>query len=208
MEDYLRYGLLLLAALILFLILLEAWLRQRRIKAATLSSTQNQPVPMQRHVVEDAPGCTIKLAPTEKPATMTLNNLLVLSVFAKPNCHFASYDLLQTILATGMQFGEMNIFHYYLDTEQGRTVLFSLASATKPGDFDLDHIGDFSCIGLSLFMDLNEAIEPEFAFNRMLEVAQQLAEELDGDLYAGPRRPWNEELLAQYRERIMSLVEK
>lgn len=211
MEDYLRFGLLSLAAVILVLILVESWLRRRRFKLAQISMHNLNPAPARR-TEPVAQGCTFILPPTEKPAPVLVtkhdetpnpaNDLLVLSVFAKPNTHFASYELLQSIFATGMQFGEMNIFHYYLDSDQGRITLFSLASATKPGDFNLDRMGEFSCMGLTLFMDLRKTPQPESAFNRMLEVAEQLADDLDGDLYAGPRRPWNADMLKQYREQI------
>ena len=73
-----------------------------------------------------------------QPIKLT-ENILSISIFAKPNNRFVSYDLLQAITSTGMQFGEMNIFHYYQRTPEGKKyTLFSLASATKPGEFDLD----------------------------------------------------------------------
>lgn len=212
MEEYLRFGLLLLGALILFLIVLESVMRRRRLKSAAFSASDLNYSAVSR-TVQLEPSCAINLPVTEEPMKITqqtqhsepldkAENFIVLSVFAKPNSHFASYDLLQAISATGMQYGEMSIFHYYLDTEAGRVTLFSLASATKPGVFNLDRIGDFSCLGLTLFMDLSSAIEPEFAFNKMLATAEQLAEDLDGDLYAGPRKPLTSEVLQQYRQRI------
>lgn len=211
MEEFLRLGLLSLAVVIFVLIFIESRLRRKRFKLAELSTLQfNSPSSRRAENVE--PSCSFKIPPTENVAPAVTvakeevikpaNNLLVMSIFAKPNSHFASYDLLQSIFATGMQFGEMNIFHYYQETDEGRIALFSLASATKPGDFNLDKMGDFSCKGLTLFMDLSTVKDAEFAFNRMFEVAEQLAEDLDGDLYAGPRKPWTAEILQQYRQQI------
>lgn len=129
----------------------------------------------------------------------TADDIIIISVLAKPNHHFASYDLFQAISATGMQFGDMDIFHYYQPTEKGQQILFSLASATKPGKFDLDHMGDFSCVGLSLFMDKKSVSNPQKVFLKMLEKAEQLADDLDGELRAGPKRlPWNEHILQHY----------
>lgn len=121
---------------------------------------------------------------------------------AKPNDTFASYDLLQAISATGLQFGEMNIFHYYKSPTTKKTPLFSLASATEPGVFDFDRIGDFSCRGLTLFMNLYNAGDPQVVFELMLKTAEQLAEDLDGELRAGPKQLWNDETLKQYLEKI------
>ncbi|MHB1947275.1 MAG: cell division protein ZipA [Gammaproteobacteria bacterium] len=211
MEAYLRLGLLFLAALIFFLILLEAVMRRRRLKSAAISSSDLSYATVSRAVSEREDGCTISLPRTGEPKLVVQqqpesvkadDSYIVISVFAKPNLQFASYELMQAISSTGMEFGEMNIFHYYLKTDKGRATLFSLASATKPGDFDLDRIGDFSCSGLTLFMDLKTTVEPEFAFNKMLVTAEQLAEDLDGVLYAAPRKPLTSEILQQYRHKI------
>lgn len=134
-------------------------------------------------------------------------NLLSLSVFAKLGGHFASYDLVQAIAATGMQFGEMNIFHYYQRDLQGKkSTLFNLASATKPGDFDLDRMGNFSCVGLTLFMDISQVSNPLQAFYLMVSTAEQLAEDLDGELRLNPTTMWNDEYFQEYQQRIFDLA--
>lgn len=210
MEEYLRVGLLLIAALILFFILFEAWLRRRRFKVVDASVLKLNQTGSNHHFIE--PSCTISMPTTEKPVdtvassqseNVDFDDFLILSVLAKPGSHFGSYDLLQTISATGMHFGEMNIFHYYSSIEDKKSKLFSLASATKPGDFDLDRIGDFSCKGLTLFIDLSRVLEPGLALDLMLKTAEQLADDLDGELYAGPNKPWSAELLQQYKQRIL-----
>jgi len=101
-----------------------------------------------------------------------------------------------------MQFGEMNIFHYYVSQGEKKITLFSLASMTKSGDFNLDRIGDYSCRGLTLFMRLKSVPYPEDAFSCMLEVAEQLADDLDGELRGGFHLPWTSELYDQYQQKI------
>lgn len=134
------------------------------------------------------------------------NPILTISVFAKPESHFASYDLLQAISAMGMQFGEMNIFHYYHRNAQGKKIiLFSLASATKPGEFDLDRIGSFSCVGLTFFMDATQVPNPLQAYNLMVNTAEQLAEDLGGELRASPQTPWREEFFQEGQQKILQL---
>lgn len=130
------------------------------------------------------------------------NGLLVINVMAKPGDQFASYDLLQAISATGLQFGEMNIFHFYKSAFNKKIPLFSLASATEPGDFDFDRIGDYSCVGLTLFMNMYKVPEPKKTFEIMLKTAEQLADDLVGELWAGPNQPWNDNTLKVYLEKL------
>lgn len=141
---------------------------------------------------------------TSRPKAPTSSqHLLILSVMAKPDLQFASYDLLQAISNAGLQFGDMNIFHYFQPTLNGKVPLFSLASANKPGDFDMDNIGDFTCSGLMLFMDIAQVSDAQYAFRLMLETATQLAEDLDGELHATPHTPWNEKLAWKYQQKII-----
>lgn len=131
-------------------------------------------------------------------------DFIIINVIAKPGQHFASYDLLQAISATGMQFGAMNIFHYYSKVAMDKKPLFSLASATEPGEFDLNRMGDFSCKGLTLFMNLHPVPDKGEAFALMLSAAEQLAEDLQGELQSGNREPWSNEIKQQYLTRIAS----
>lgn len=216
MEDYLRYGLLLIAAVILALILTESWVRRRRLRLAELSSVSPPIEPTHSNFSRQQAGmdtdqCIMSLPKTEEPLNLASksdapqpeSDILTVSVFAKPNTRFVSYDLLQSISATGMEFGEWNIFHYYSHANDKRVTLFSMASATKPGDFHLDKMGDFSCVGLTLFMDMSSVPHAEDAFSKMLETAELLAEDLDGELYAGPRKPWSSQILQDYQQRIL-----
>ncbi|HSW94008.1 MAG TPA: cell division protein ZipA [Gammaproteobacteria bacterium] len=143
------------------------------------------------------------LSSTEENTPSLPPNLLVLSVMARRDTRFESYDLLQAISAAGLQFGEMNIFHYYQATAVGKIALFSLASANKPGDFDLNNIAEFSCSGLMLFMDIAQAPDPQSAFKLMLDTAERLADDLDAVLCADPLTPWGEKLSWQYHQKIM-----
>lgn len=214
MEEYLRYGLLSLAGLIVLLIVLEYWLRHRRLKLierTTMLSTEKD-ILFKPSSQDDfsTSSCQFHLSETEEPidilpkpiAKKYDNNLLVLNIFAKPNHHFASYDLLQAITAAGMQYGEMNIFHYQITTDNGRETLFSLASATKPGTFHLDNIGELSCVGLTLFSDLSNATNPKLVWEKMFEIAESLAEDLDGVLHSDQRKLWDNTNAEQYQQKV------
>jgi FtsZ-interacting cell division protein ZipA len=150
------------------------------------------------------------VAVLEEPVAITVteknyaSDILVLSIIAQPDHEFSSYDLLHAIYATGLAFGEMNIFHYYDPTPgAAKAALFSLASATEPGEFDLDKIGDYSCSGLTLFTVLGNVPNPQQAFELMLNAAEQLADDLNGELRAGPLKPWTQVVHQQYLQKVL-----
>lgn len=214
MEGYLRLALILMAATILFLIFFERWQKRRRLKvydpskAAPRNDFFNEANEPRISALSfsptalDRPVSTVQTKST--PEKIHDDHLIVMSVIAKPDNYFASYDLFQAISSTGMQFGEMNIFHFYSTTAQGRVTLFSLASATEPGEFDIDNMGDYSCAGLTLFMNVETVAEPERAFELMLKTAQQLADDLDGELRAGQCGVWDQDVLREYRRKVVN----
>ena len=223
MEGYLRLALLFIAAAIIFLILYESYNR-RRVKPSQFTAEDVsirgradeilglrdiEPVMHIEEQENDRPWPTATVTinqPVEsKPKTKPklADDFLILSIVAKPDTTFSPQDLLQSIAATGMQFGDMNIFHYAVPSEQGSEKLFSLASATEPGDFNLERMDDFSCKGLTLFTNLPAVPDPEVAFEIMLKTAEQLVDDLNGELRAGMRTVWNEETLQQYQQKVL-----
>ncbi len=210
MDEYLRLILLSVATVIVFFILFESWYRRRQFKKSSnaAKNARLNPDTVLGLDVNDGtidfrnPAATQRSEPQIKKTSSRhaslLNDLIVMTVVAQSDNRFESYDLLQAITATGMQFGDMNIFHYKIGNEK----LFSLASATEPGDFNLDRIGDFSCTGLTLFANLREVSNPEQVFAIMLRSAEQLADDLGGELRAGTRKPWTEEALYQLQDKV------
>ncbi|MGE3919599.1 MAG: cell division protein ZipA [Gammaproteobacteria bacterium] len=129
-------------------------------------------------------------------------DLIVLHITAHPNEEFMGYALLQALLAADLRFGEMSIFHRHQEAERGGKILFSVASATEPGIFDINNMGAFKCKGLTMFLQMIEPIHNLAAFELFLITAQQLAEDLDGILLDDHRRPLNDETINRYRVQI------
>jgi len=129
----------------------------------------------------------------------------VLNIFAKKGKKFSGYELLQSLLTVGMRFGNMNIFHRHREKNGKGPILFSLASATEPGTFDIQKIGAYQGEGLVLFMARsdNATIDVE-RYKLMVETAQQLVEDLDGELLNQEREPIEEDELQQYETDILS----
>lgn len=125
---------------------------------------------------------------------------LMLFLLAKENRQFAGYELLQTVLAAGLRFGEGHLFHRHQFSNGQGSVLCSLAAATATGVFDLQNIGAFSVRGLCLFMEVSQSpdIDAE-RFSVMLETGRQLSEGMDAYLLDDQRKPLNAERIAHYQ---------
>lgn len=126
--------------------------------------------------------CSIDIRESAYPADDN-SPILILHVMAKNEAIFSGYELLQVLLAVGLRFGDMNIFHYYREIEGREKTLFSLASATEPGVFDIRNMSAFSCLGLTLFMKkTGDEKEDKARYDLMLQTASHLTEDLDGVL--------------------------
>lgn len=154
--------------------------------------------------LEDELKIEIEPKPTSKmevEATPKTDNQTTLMMFllAKENRQFAGYELLQTVLAAGLRFGEGHLFHRHQFPNGQGPVLCSLAAATATGVFDLQNIGAFSVRGLCLYMhsSKNPGIDIE-RFAVMLETARQLSEGLDAHLLDDQRKPLTEERIVRY----------
>ncbi|MDI9819208.1 MULTISPECIES: cell division protein ZipA C-terminal FtsZ-binding domain-containing protein [unclassified Legionella] len=124
---------------------------------------------------------------------------LMMFLLAKENRQLAGYELLQTILAAGLRFGEGSLFHRHQYPNGQGPIVCSLAAATASGVFDLQNIGAFSVRGLCLFMHSsgNPTIDAE-RFDIMYETAKQLRDGLDTYLLDDKRKPLTKERMAYY----------
>lgn len=129
------------------------------------------------------------------------DDLIIFYLMSPRGKPFLGYELLQALYAVGLRFGDMNIFHCYTHSENP-DILFSVASAVEPGTFDMANIGAFSCPGLSLFMMSKRLKHPQEVFEKMIETAYQLAEDLQGVLYDDERKPLTEEKLSLCRQKL------
>jgi len=128
---------------------------------------------------------------------------VMIFLLAKENRQLAGYELLQTLLSSGMRFGEGHLFHRHQFANGQGPVLCSLAAATPSGVFDLQNIGAFSVRGLCLFMQPsgNSTIDAE-RFEIMLETAKQLRDGLDAHLLDDQRRPLTDVSLQRYYQQL------
>lgn len=142
-----------------------------------------------------------KVEPVQVKEKRTAPTTLMMFLLAKDNRQFAGYELLQTVLAAGLRFGEGHLFHRHQSNNGQGPILCTLAAATSTGVFDLQNIGAFSVRGLCLFMQVSKdaAINAE-RFTGLLETAQQLSEGLDAHLLDDQRKPLTNERIAYYHQ--------
>ncbi len=126
---------------------------------------------------------------------------LMLFLLAKDDRTLAGYELLQSILAAGLRFGEGQLFHRHQSLNGQGPIICSLATATESGTFDLQNMGAFSVRGLCLFMEAsgNPSIDDERLII-MLDTAKQLSDGLDAHLLDDTRTPWSDRSLARYHK--------
>lgn len=118
---------------------------------------------------------------------------------------FLGQPLVNTLLDSGMIFGEMDIYHQLDDSA---TQLFSLASAVEPGTFNLSSIGQFSTPGVSLFMRVHELAAPLQVLDLMLSVANSIAQELNGEVRDETRSVMTPQTKEHCRESITEFLSK
>lgn len=176
------------------------------LKKTTASSSQPRLLPDDERVVlrtetKASPKINSDLAKEERHSESS--STVMMFLLAKENRQFAGYELLQTVLAAGLRFGEGGLFHRHQYTNGDGSIVCSLAAATATGIFDLQNIGAFSVRGLCLYMQAsgNPDIDIE-RFSIMLDTARQLSDGLDAYLLDDQRQALTEERLARYHRML------
>ena len=127
------------------------------------------------------------------------DKVVVLNVMAQQGRTFVGQALVDVIQSSGMQHGDMQIFHH--QTASGS--VFSLVNMVQPGVFDLNSVETISTPGISLFMQMpNSQADGLSGFDTMLETAQQLAQRLGGELRDETRSVLTSSAIDHIRQQI------
>ena len=110
--------------------------------------------------------------------------------------------LLQALDSSGLEFGDMNIYHRMLSSEQGKICLYSVANGVKPWTLKPDDVKQQSTPGISLVMQLPSPIDSVEAMEFFLASARILADELEADLLNGSHQP----ITNDDRQRLLQLA--
>lgn len=131
--------------------------------------------------------------------------VFMLNVVSRNPAGFKGEDILQILLACDLRFGDMSFFHRH-EFEAGRgAIQFSVANMMQPGVFDIDHMRQFNTPGLVFFVTLPGPEDMMKAFEYMLETAQAVARNLEGDVLDETRSVMTKQTLEHNRQQIRDL---
>ena len=152
------------------------------VETTTDSETPNDPSGQGELLIGDAEPVEapeVKKAP-RKPAGPPPDKIVTLFLRARDNHTLGGAEILEVALKTGMEFGEMNIFHRLLEgTDKS---IFCMANATKPGIFNKDEWNTFETNGLALFLTLPGPTLALDAWDVMLATIRRMADILNSEI--------------------------
>ena len=119
------------------------------------------------------PQAAVEPSPPEK--------IVAIRLLSRERQGFPAERLVLALRGAGLRHGQFGIFHAHPEDSPQQTV-FSVASLTEPGSFDLSNLKAGRYPGVSLFLALPGPLDGVTAFDQMMETARGLAQELEGDL--------------------------
>ena len=154
--------------------------------AAKLAARQTQTIeqPQQLAPLQQAylqPLQPVPAKPRLKGGDTNLGEMFAIYVMARDEKGFELIKLKRLLEAANLTYGKMNIFHKFAPNNN-EEVLFSVASATEPGYFDLTKMFNKYIQGVSIFMLSAKVTDPRKAFDALVRTAKQLAFSLNGEL--------------------------
>lgn len=137
-----------------------------------------------------------------------VSEVVIIHAIAKSGYTFVGRELLALLLQSGLRFGEMNIFHRHEELSGQGEHWFSMANAVEPGVFDIEVMNDGAFQGVSFFLALPGPNRSVAALNAMLEVAQQIAHELNGELKDEQHGALTQQAVEHLKQRVQDFERK
>jgi cell division protein ZipA len=128
--------------------------------------------------------------------------ILVVNVMAKEGRLIRGEELLNFFETQALHYGEMGIFHKYVDDDFKSSSIFRVVNMLNPGTFDLKEMDEFTTFGVSFFLSLPSCMNNFDAFEYMLLVAKNLQESLGAELRDDQRNAMTEQTIEHYRQRV------
>jgi cell division protein ZipA len=122
----------------------------------------------------------------------------------EPDHRFWGADLMDVFERAGLEYGEFDIFHRMIETNQGPSSVFKVASATEPGSFDISQMPEQYFKGLSLFMVLPGPQRGVDAFADMLATARRIAEQIGGEVNDRNRSTMTRQTAKHVRDELIA----
>ena len=132
-------------------------------------------------------------------------HVFILYVVAQAEEGFSGTDILETLLAYDLRFGDMDFFHRHERASGRGPIEFSVANMMKPGVFDIDNMEPLQTRGLMFFVTLPGPADMLKAFDYMYETVKVVAKSLGGDIQDETRSVITRQNLEHMRQQIREL---
>ena len=132
-------------------------------------------------------------------------HVFILYVVAQAEEGFSGTDILETLLACDLRFGDMDFFHRHERASGRGPIEFSVANMMKPGVFDIDNMEPLQTRGLMFFVTLPGPADMLKAFDYMYETVKVVAKSLGGDIQDETRSVITRQSLEHIRQQIREL---
>jgi cell division protein ZipA len=129
------------------------------------------------------------------------SKIIQLNLIAKQG-EFSGSQIEQAAMASGLQQGEMQIYHRY-SSGGGQRATFNMASMVEPGFFPFKDMSGFSTPGLTLFAQLPGPEDGLAIFSDMLFTAERMAATLGGALQDETHSTLTKQTIENMRSEIM-----
>ena len=132
-------------------------------------------------------------------------HVFILYVVAQAEEGFSGTEILETLLACDLRFGDMDFFHRHERASGRGPIEFSVANMMKPGVFDIDNMEPLQTRGLMFFVTLPGPADMLKAFDYMYETVKVVAKQLGGDIQDETRSVITRQSLEHMRQQIREL---
>jgi len=132
-------------------------------------------------------------------------HVFILYVVAQSEEGFSGTDILETLLAYDLRFGDMDFFHRHERASGRGPIEFSVANMMKPGVFNIDNMEPLQTRGLMFFVTLPGPTDMLKAFDYMYETIKVVAKSLGGDIQDETRSVITRQSLEHMRQQIREL---
>ncbi len=162
-------------------------------------------------ITEDQSGRKTRLRAGRRQKKMKSGNgvaeqagkVVTLFVLAPEGVPFSGNLIKNAMHKTGLQFGDMDIFHHYENVNGIDKPIFAVANMMEPGTFDFHAMKTISTPGLVLFLQLPAAVDAVSAFDEMVKTARNLSVHLEGSVRDATHSVLSNQTVSHLREDVI-----